>query len=124
MTGFADAIRSFGLKVKAQSENVVAGSAIEVLRSIKTGSELTGAPGQPVDTARLLNSWQLEQLSRLLWSVSTNVEYAPPIEEGVGRFGPLTLRSQVGGFHSVASTRANFDRIVAYVTPRVQGGTP
>jgi hypothetical protein len=135
MTGFADAIRSFGLKVEERTENVVAGCTIEVLRSIKVGSELTGAPGQPVGQygpgyhpglvgGTLRDSWLPERLGRFVWSVATNLVYAPPIENGAGRFGPLTLRSTIGGFHSVALTRANFDRIVPYVTARVAGGTP
>jgi hypothetical protein len=119
---FADQVRSFAVKVEAQSKGVIAEAATEVQRSIVFGSEITGAPGQPVQTGNLRDSWIPEFVSPTEWHTSTDVEYAPPIEDGVGEFGPLTLRSTTGGFHSVAATRANFDRIVAYVTPRVQGG--
>jgi hypothetical protein len=92
---------------------------LEAHRSIQSGSELTGAPGQPVATGNLRNSWQFEFPTPDSARISTNVEYAQPIEDGIGRFGPLTLRSAVGGFHSVAMTVANFDRIIEDVRRRV-----
>jgi hypothetical protein len=87
-------------------------SAQLALQSIQFGSPLTGAPGQPVDTSNLRNSWQDEKVSPTEHVISTPVEYAQPIEDGIGPHGPLTLRSAVGGFHSIAQTVANFDRIV------------
>lgn len=93
-------------------QSVFVGTATEALRSIKEGSELTGAPGQPVDTGNLRNSWLLEFPDQDHATISTNVIYAEAIEDGTGRFGPLHLRSSVGGWHSVAATAANIDRIV------------
>lgn len=90
----------------------------EALRSVQEGSELTGAPGQPVDTGALRASWQLAFPDPDTAIIGTNLVYAAPIEEGVGKYGPLTLRSQVGGWHSVKLTVANIGRIVDAVTRR------
>lgn len=104
---------------KARLKALHLGVATEVQRSIQEGSEITGAPGQPVDTGNLRASWQLTFPGEWVAESSTGVEYAPPIEHGVGPYGPLTLRSQVGGFHSVALTAAGADRIVDVVAARI-----
>ena len=104
--------------VGALFKEVLLGVGTEALRSIQEGSELTGAPGQPVDTGALRASWQLIPRADSL-TIGTNVVYAEAIEDGIGKYGPLVLRSQVGGFHSVAQTVANMDRIVAAVVDRV-----
>lgn len=44
--------------------------------------------------------------------VATKLEYAPAIEDGIGPHGPMSLRSAVGGFHSVKITVAGAQRIV------------
>lgn len=93
---------------------------LEAHQSIQSGSALTGAPGQPIDTGNLRNSWQVEFPTPDSAIIGTPVEYARPIEDGVGRFGPLTVRSAVGGFHSVAMTVANIDRIVDAVKRRTK----
>lgn len=93
--------------------DIFVGTATEALRSVVEGSELTGAPGQPVDTGALRASWHLDFSDADHATISTNLAYAEAIEEGVGPSGPLTLRSPVGGWHSVVQTAANLDRIVA-----------
>lgn len=121
---FGDAIRAFEVKVKTKHQAVFAGVVAETANSIKFGSELTGAPGQPVDTGALQGSWQTDFESPESAVIGTNLEYAPYIEDGVVPVGShrgnvtgdtkqrLTLRSAVGGFHSVALTVAGFDKIV------------
>lgn len=111
MSEFSEQVRRWTRQTTTRSREVFVNVANHVHRSVQTGSETTGAPGQPVDTGALRNSWQLtfESTEAL---ISTGLVYAPPIEDGVGPHGPLTLRSEVGGFHSVALTRAGFDRIV------------
>lgn len=112
-------LSTFDQKNRERVRRVFVRASEEVLRSVQTGSELTGAPGQPVDTGNLRASWNLQFESESESLISTNVEYAQPIEEGVGPHGPLTLRSAVGGFHSVQLTAAGFDRIVDAVAREV-----
>lgn len=107
---------SFGAELRAAVEkaqrreralftNVV--SAVET--SIKAGSPVTGAPGQPVDTGNLIGSWTTQFEGPRQALVSTNVDYAPSIEDNERG---ATLRSEVGGFHSVRLTRAGFEKLV------------
>lgn len=124
-TQFSDGLRDFGAELEEWVKDVRIKSAEEVHRSIVHGSEITGAPGQPVGGnpahyprgyvgGTLLNSWQLEHGEDVSES-STNVVYAPGIEDGVGPHGPITIRSEVGGTGSVAATVSGFDRIVDHV---------
>jgi hypothetical protein len=81
--------------------------------SIVNGSTITGAPGQPVDTGALRASWQQIFDTRTRARIITKQAYAVPMEEGIGPHGMISLRSKVGGFHSVKMTVLNFDRVVA-----------
>lgn len=137
---FADDIHRFSLKLERQSGDVFVGVAQAVHESVVEGSPVTGAPGQPVDTGALKASWQLTFPEQMLARVTTNLDYAEPIENGIQRpyvrsqastFGferihvtprPMVLRSQVGGFHSVKLTRANFQRLVDHTARQVTGG--
>lgn len=113
---FGDDLKLFASKVEGRARQVFVGSVNQVQTSVVDGSGLTGAPGQPVDTGNLRASWQQVYPEDWIGEVFTNVAYAEPIEEGVGPHGPMTLRSSVGGFHSVKLTRANWDRIVEHET--------
>jgi phage gpG-like protein len=115
---FADDVKRFALKVERQERAVFEGVVLAAHASIVQGSHVTGAPGQPVDTGHLKASWQVD-IEGDVGTIGTNVEYAPAIEDGIGPHGPLTLRSEVGGFHSVAMTRAGFPRLVEQVTREV-----
>lgn len=113
MSDFADdfdaALEDIDIRIHA-----VFDAAVELMKqSIQFGSSITGSPGQPVDTGNLRNAWIRENPSENVSIVSTNVEYAQSIEDGIGPHGPLTLRSAVGGFHSVALTVAGFDLIMS-----------
>lgn len=130
--GFADDLRIFAAKVQARNQAVFVNTCAAAKDSIQNGSPVTGAPGQPVDTSNLKASWQLTFDSPSSALISTNVVYAPFIEEGVApvRSGNvtgttkqrLTLRSPVGGFHSVALTVAGLSRIVETETAKLTGG--
>lgn len=99
-------------KVTQRRKDLFVNVASGVLESIRSGSPVTTAPGQPVDTGRLKASWTIS-FDRDTAFISTDVEYAPGIEDGVGSQGqPIQLRSQVGGFHSVALTRTGFRLLV------------
>ena len=90
--------------IKAASQEVLVAVVQKAHESITEGSPITGAPGQP--------SWIAAFPEAMVGEITTNIVYAPPIEEGVGRYGPLTLRSQVGGFHSVQMTVAGIQQLV------------
>lgn len=123
MTNFADDLNKFTLKVHAQTRGVFMRTVQLVQGSVVHGSPVTGAPGQPVKTGYLKNSWQPIRESATSYLIATNVVYAPEIEAGMrlARTGQvtgnttqrLTLRSPTGGFHSVALTIAGFQRLVA-----------
>jgi len=127
---FADDLKLFADKVHRRGRQVFVGSVVAVHESVVEGSPLTGAPGQPVDTGFLKSSWIPAFPGEWLGEVSTNVSYAPVVEAGGDRSlydargvdrpprkqipGSTNYKgpSVVGGPHSVALTRASWDRIV------------
>lgn len=109
---FSEELNRFSRKLPPMAHDVFVNVASAVKQSITDGSAVTGAPGQPVQTGNLKASWQLTFESPTEALIATNVEYAPAIEEGIARGGkPMHLRSQVGGFHSVALSAAGLQRI-------------
>lgn len=103
-------LAAFAAKTEAKRRAVFVNTVSAVKDSIVNGSSVTGAPGQPVQTANLKDSWDHEfAAGGEAATIFTNVEYAPVIEDNVRG---ATLRSQVGGFHSVKLTVAGFDRLV------------
>lgn len=128
-----DQMRAFVKVVESRQQQVFTGMVDEIHRSIVEGSEITGAPGQPVGQTHIEHgqthvggtlkiSWQKWFNSPTSAMIATDIVYAPSIEHGIGRFGELTLRSSVGGFHSVKMTVAAWQRIADYVVARVRGG--
>lgn len=109
------------VKLGTMLNDIFVVTATEALRSVQEGSELTGAPGQPVDKGDLLVSWQLTFPSPDSAVIGTDSDHAKPIEDGVGKYGPLTLRSKVGGWHSVKLTAANLGRIHDFAKRKVAG---
>lgn len=127
MSRFGDELNAFikGTTQKLRGD-VFPHVVLESERSIKFGSELTNAPGQPVDKGALLRSWITEFHTPDLAEISTPMEYAEPVEEGLGSRGQPVVygaagngRSQVGGSHSVKLTIAGFPRIVDACVKRV-----
>ena len=116
---YSSDIKRFTDKAERRARDVFVASTVEVRRSIVEGSTLTGAPGQPVDTGALRASFVDDFVSSTEWRIQTNIEYAPVIEDGIGKNGPITLRSEVGGMHSVKKTVAGWDRIVTFVNRSV-----
>lgn len=128
---FRSDVRRFQRLIETRSKAVFTRVTTEVQRSIVNGSELTGAPGQPVDTGTLKNSWLGEMIGAWGWQLTTNVAYAWQIEHGL-RYATrgnvsgqtlqrLTLRSSVGGWHSVALTLVGFPAIVSYALAQERG---
>jgi hypothetical protein len=117
---FSGDLRAFAAKVEARQKDVFVGCVNTVRNSVVDGSAITGAPGQPVDTGYLKGSWRQEYPEQWVGSVlSYDAAYAEAIEEGQGKYGPMTLRSEVGGFHSVKQTRAGWQNIVDSVVQEV-----
>lgn len=132
MSDFTAALAKFNVTAQRRVLDAFVFSTEEVRTSIRDGSALTGAPGQPVQVGNLKASWQGEFLSPTLWQFTATgiapggekVGYAEYIEEGINRHtgGPLILRSQVGGFHSVKMTRAGWARIVKFAAGKAAHG--
>ena len=130
MTAFGDDLDRFYATLLARQRDVFVGATGDVKESIQDGSPVTGAPGQPVDEGNLKGSWQETYPGEWESLVATPAEYARSVEEGQQppytradgtqvTPAPMTLRSEVGGFHSVKLTRAGWDRIVEQVVRRV-----
>lgn len=115
---FSSELRAFADKAERRVNDVFVRSTEEVHESVVNGSAVTGAPGQPVDTGNLRTSWVDEFTSPATWRTTTGVEYAPYTEDQVGG---MTLRSEVGGFHSVKLTRGGWPRIVEQARREVVG---
>jgi hypothetical protein len=109
MESFAVQMRKITQIVQHRYEELYSRVDEHVGRSIMYGSAVTGAPGQPVYTGALLASWHRVQRGTFgsLW-VSKS-PYAHIIEDNLRG---ATLRSAVGGFHSVTLTRNAFRQIV------------
>lgn len=111
------------IRVGAMLKDSFVGIVEECTRSVVEGSELTGSDGQPVDTGHLKASWQTVFESPTHAVIGTNVKYAESIEDGLSYAHggkPMTLRSEVGGFHSVRKTMAGIEHIKQAVVARVK----
>jgi hypothetical protein len=122
---FGADLNRFERKLAFLTRAVFLNSASAVKQSIVEGSAITGAPGQPVEFGTLKGSWILDfpdPNTAEITSGGAVSAYNRVIEENVRG---AQLRSQVGGFHSVALTRAGFGRIVAHEAVKLgaTGGT-
>lgn len=123
---FSDDVKRFTETVKVRCAAHFQNVAVAMHASIVEGSPNTGAPGQPVSTGNLKNSWQITFESPTAAEITTNVSYAGVIEddlktsfEAEGQDAPPRApgappppKSVVGGHHSVKMTRAAIQRIV------------
>lgn len=116
--GFGDRIALRVDRAKTKAKTAFPRICAEFQRSVVDGSELTNAPGQPVDTGRLKASWIGEFQDENHFVLSTDVPYARIIEDNERG---AQLRSSVGGFHSVALSVAGFGAIVDHVAAQVRG---
>ena len=106
----------FADKAGQRASAVFVNVAAAVKDSVVYGSPVTGSPGQPVDTGNLRSSFQVTFDSPTVARISTNVEYAPLIEDNIRG---ARLRSTVGGFHSAKQTIAGFPRLQEAVNREV-----
>lgn len=135
--GFAEQMKAIALKVETRHKAVFDRCGELVESSIVSGSALTGAPGQPVGQygpgyhpgevgGTLKASWQREYLNANTQRVgipadSPAIAYAAGIEDLVGPYGAITIRSSVGGGHSRKLTIAAWPSIVTQANIDVQG---
>lgn len=106
----ADDLRRVAAKLSRSYAVFREGVVQESFRSVVEGSELTGAPGQPIgETHRLHDSWQItrEGTDALIASDS---EYAAVVEHNTRH-----EHFQNHGPHSRDLTAAGFNRIVEHV---------
>lgn len=113
---FSSDIANWRAKVQANSQTIFLNTASHAYESIVNGSPITGAPGQPVDTGNLRNSWQLSFPAKDEALIATNVEYAAHVEENVRG---VTFKNH--GPHSVSLTKLGLSRIVEYETAKAVG---
>jgi hypothetical protein len=107
-------IATHARKVPVRYRQVFGGVCAEVGRSIRDGSEITGAPGQPRRTSNLYFSWIDRFLAPFRWEIATNVEYAVYVEDNT-----RGVRFRNGGAHSVKLTLLGAPRIIQAVTTRL-----
>ena len=115
---FREDVARFTGKVTTRGQQLHAAVSDLAFTSIVEGSPVTGAPGQPVapdappGVRTLKGSWQQIPEGPLRTAILTDVPYAPDIEDGARNGRALTLRSKIGGFHSVKLTRTGWHRLV------------
>jgi hypothetical protein len=109
--------RTMAYRIKKQTAEIFAGTVAHAFQSIVEGSPITGAPGQPVDTGNLRASWQTTFESPTVALISTNVEYAPYVEDNVNN---VTFKNH--GPHSIKLTVAGLQQVVDAEIVRVTEG--
>jgi hypothetical protein len=115
---FGTDLHGFKVALERTTQEVFVAAVLEVQRSVVHGSEITGAPGQPIDTGHLRASWQTTFDSPTSALISTNVEYAQAVEDNVQGH-----RFRNHGPHSVHLTEIGFPKIATAVARRLSRGT-
>lgn len=119
---FASDVAAFQQKVRRRAQAVRHTAVFLTHESITVGSALTGAPGQPVQYGSLRQSYQIEILSPTMTRIASAKKYARSIEDllSYAHGGtPITIRSKVGGGHSIKMTVLAWTRIVEEANRRV-----
>ena len=126
MSNWTAQIDAWQAKTEKRLVKIHANASMKVKDSVVFGSPITASVGQPVDTGNLKNDWLAgaKFLEPLLWEISTNLNYAEAVEEGIQ--APYTtkagtsvtprkmvFKSKTGGAHSVRQTRVGWERIVS-----------
>ncbi len=118
---FGAQVRRFAVDLEATTTAVFVNTAAAVHESIVNGSPITGAPGQPVDTGALKASFILDFRNATEAEISTNIEYAPYVEDGIaGKNDHPHYR--VGGPHSVKLTIAGAPQLLENEARKLGGG--
>lgn len=120
MSDFMGDIAKVNAKTLRLVDEVFTGSGDQAFRSVVEGSEITGAPGQPVDpendpnAGKLRDSWTKERRDDNTIVIATDVDYAPKVEDNIEG---AHFRNH--GPHSKKLTEAGWPRIVDVVAARV-----
>jgi hypothetical protein len=110
---FSEEMVALAEQIDRENNSLLDRVADTMLESIVNGSELTGAPGQPIaegdvpNAGKLWSSWRKSAPTNESRELSTDVEYAIDVEDN-----PRNLQFARGGAHSVRLTLAAFDTIV------------
>jgi hypothetical protein len=115
---FKDDIKKHIANIKKREGQLFKEATELAYESVRFGSPITGAPGQPVEFGDLLASWRLEIRSKRVAAMFTPLFYGPIIEDNLRG---AQLRSSVGGFHSVLRTRLAWQQIVDHVARGLDG---
>lgn len=122
MGTFADGLQRFAAKVGDRSDAILVATGVELQRSVKFGSEITGAPEMPVapnDFPRagaLRDSITLTFPDKQTALIYTTKLYATDVEDN-----PKGHTFNNGGPHGWKMTIAAFERVVDDVTRRITG---
>lgn len=116
---FAQQMAAFNTRLRRKVNVLSEDVRDEVFRSVVHGSEITTAPGQPVDTGTLRDSWQRTTVAPHVEEI-TSTDNPAKVASIEHNWRGATLRSSVGGFHSLAITRLGFNRIVEVVNERTR----
>lgn len=121
VTTWKSNLKVFIPEMEYDIKQVREGVAVECFESIVFGSASTGAPGQPDDLRE--GQWSVADDGPDSTLISTADPSARSVEDGIShKFGgPITLKSPIGGFHSVKLTHQNAERLVEPVVLKVVG---
>lgn len=112
MSIFATQVQKFKVHVGELSQNVHNAAADMVLVSIKDGSPITGAPGQPVDRGTLRDSWTRTDKDKDTAVIATDAAYAAVIEDNLNLNSGRGFFFKNHGSHSVKLTITGWLKIV------------
>lgn len=122
---FADQLQQFAKKTEAKANAVFVSSNVELEKSIKFGSALTGAPAMPVAIQKYFRAGALRDsvTTRYLDAntaiIFTTKWYAPNVE-----FNSDNHTFSSGGPHGWGLTIAAFSRVVDHTAARLTKGAP
>jgi hypothetical protein len=114
---FREECRAAGREIDQEDAAIFDGVVDLAFESIVHGSPLTGAPGQPVRSGELRDSWETERPSATEARIATDHPAAPVIEDDLGN-----RHYRNHGPHSVKLTLASIDRIIDAAGASVRGG--
>jgi hypothetical protein len=99
------------VRLKETDEKILHSVVEQSFDSIVNGSMETGSPGQPRD---LRDKWKITY-GKGFARIFVNEKSARSVEEGISlKFGgAITLKSDIGGFHSIKKTKSKIRKFLA-----------